>query len=112
MNALLKVWRLCAAGDKTHLYLGTTLKIMKKILSIIFITISFGIIAQNSVIYEAEKKPIKIGKYTYVLDYEYSYQPEGKFHSFSEVLIKGNRKQYISHFVYQLKDNTSLRKVS
>lgn len=81
---------------------------MKKVLSIIFITISYSIIAQNSVIYEAEKKPIKIGKYKYILDYEYNYQSEGKSHSFSEVLVKGNKKQYISHFVYQLKGSTEI----
>ena len=82
---------------------------MTKIVSLIFILFSHAFIAQNNVIYEAEKEIIKIGKYKYQLEYESDYQPEGKFCSFSEVLIKGNRKQYISHFVYQLKSSTEMQ---
>ena len=83
---------------------------MKKILSLILILLSLVVIAQDNMIYEAEKKHIKkIGKYKYVLKYEYNYQPEGKICSFSEVLTKGNRKQYIGHFVYQLKNSTEIR---
>ena len=83
---------------------------MKKILSLILILLSLVVIAQDNMIYEAEKKHIKkIGKYKYVLKYEYNYQPEGKNCSFSEVLTKGNRKQYIGHFKYQLKSNTEIK---
>lgn len=71
---------------------------------------SFYAIAQNNIIYEAKKKYVlKMGKYEYTLHYEYNYQPEGKFNSFTEVLTKGNRKQYLGSLVYQLKNSTEMQ---
>jgi len=88
--------------------LGTKLETMRKIILLLFLLSSFGLIAQNN-IYEVKKTEIKFGKYKYTLEYEYNYQPEGKFNSFSEVLIRDNRKQYIGSFVYQLKKSTEMR---
>lgn len=82
---------------------------MKRIVLLLSLLLSFGLIAQNNIIYEAEKTNFKFGKYKYTLNYEYSYYPEGKESSFSEVLIKGSRKQYLGHFVYQLKSSTEMR---
>lgn len=82
---------------------------MKKLNSILFVVIPFLIFGQDGIIYESEKSEIKIGKHKYLLKYEYSYNTEGKEGGFSEVLIKGNRKQYLGHFVYQLKSSTEMR---
>ncbi|MFN1218063.1 hypothetical protein ACKW6Q_13920 [Chryseobacterium kwangjuense] len=83
---------------------------MKRFVSILFILLSAAVIAQDNMIYNAEKQyKKKIGNYKYTLVYEYNYQPEGKFSSYSEVLIKGNRKQYLGSFVYQLKSSTEMR---
>lgn len=83
---------------------------MKKYISLILMLFSFAAIAQDNIIYEAEKKQIiKMGKYRYTLEYKHNYQPEGKFNSFSQVLIKGNKKQYLGHFVYQLESSTEMQ---
>lgn len=76
---------------------------------LLLILLPLVIFAQNNIIYEVEKSSIKLGKYEYLLTYEWDYSPEGKKASFSEVLIKGNRKQYLGHFVYQLKSSTEMR---
>ena len=82
---------------------------MRKIILLLFLLSSFGLIAQDNLTYETEKKhTVKIGKYKYSINIERSYYPEGKEASFSEVLIKGNRKQYIAHFLYQLKSSTEM----
>lgn len=50
-----------------------------------------------------------MGEYEYQLEYEKDYFPEGKEISFSEVLIKDKKKQYLGSFVYQLKSSTEMR---
>lgn len=83
---------------------------MKITLSLIIILFSLLVNAQDNLIFNAEKKSLlNIGKYHYVIDYEYNYQPENKIFSFSEILVKGNKKQYIAHFVYQLKNTTEMQ---
>ena len=81
---------------------------MRKIVFLVFLILSSYISAQDNTIFEAENTQVRIGKYKYSLRYEYSYQPEGKFFLFSEVLFKDKKKQYIGHFVYQLKNDVEL----
>jgi len=82
---------------------------MKKLNFIIFVILPFFILAQKNFVYQAEKSEIKIGKYKYELRYEWDYYHEEKEASFSEVLIRGNKKQYLGHFVYQLKSSTEMQ---
>ena len=81
---------------------------MKKIISLTLLVSSFILFAQDNLTYKAEKPFFKFGKHTYLIIYENSFQPETKESVFSEVIIKGNRRQYISHFIYQLKNSSEM----
>lgn len=81
---------------------------MRRIILLVFLSLSFGLIAQNN-IYEAKQNFVKIGKHKYKIGYETFNHYEEKLRGFSEILIKGNRKQYLGSFVYQLKSDTEMR---
>lgn len=83
---------------------------MKKIFLFLLVFSHILFSAQNIVYQESNKKKyIKLGKFKYIGKYEYSYEPESKESIYSFVLTKGNKKQYIGHFKYQLKSNTEIK---
>ncbi|WP_327983477.1 hypothetical protein [Bergeyella porcorum] len=87
---------------------------MKKNITLIFYMYLYLFFAQEKIPYEsytykAETSYIKMGKYNYLKTYEAFFQPETKECGFSEILVKGNRKQFLGHFVYQLESSAEMQ---
>ena len=82
---------------------------MKKLSFLLLITFYQITLAQQNLIYKYENPIIRIGGYTYTLNYQYSYSPEDKVCYYNRILKKGNKMQFLGNFRYQLKSSMEMQ---